>query len=130
MTGRPEPEYRSAFISVAGDCPATRSREPDKPGTIGALEFDLIAGAPYRYTQADVLWHVHVQRGGLGTREEFFSRPMACLRASPLGKTLGWGLHFDAEGRVALVARDSADYERLASDPTLVHWNAMRNKRA
>jgi len=93
VTGRPEPEYRSAFIAVAGDCPATRSREPDKPGTIGALEFDLIAGAPYRYTQADVLWHVHLQRGGLGTRH-------------------------------------SADYERLATDPNLIHWNAMRNKRA
>ncbi len=31
-----------------------------------------------------------------------------------LAKTYGWGLHFNAEGRVALVPVESADYRRLA----------------
>ncbi|WP_298711512.1 DUF6157 family protein [Micrococcus sp. 2A] len=41
-------------------------------------------------------------------REAFFAKSQACLRASPLGKRHGWGLHHDAEGRVALVPLGSA----------------------
>ena len=121
--------YRSTFIAVAADCPSPRAKVPEKPGTVAALEFEMIFKAPYTLTQEDVLWTVHLQRGGAETREEFFSKPMACLRASPLGKTYGWGLHFDAEGRVAVVARESPQYERLAADSKLEHWNAMASKR-
>ena len=124
-----EPAYVSTFIAVAKDCQASRAKVPEKPGTIAAIEFELLAGAPHTLTQADVLWEVHRRRGGGGTRQEFFSRPMACLRASPLGKAYGWGLHFDAEGRVALVARESAVYEALVADPSLEQTRAMASKR-
>ena len=49
-------------------------------------------------------------------RAEFFSR--ACLRSSDLGKRDGWGLHHDAEGRVALVAVDSPEYAAFAPGRT------------
>ena len=54
---------------------------------------------------------------------------LAVMPASPLGKRYGWGTHHDAEGRVALVALGSSDYERLASDSTLTHRQAMRSRR-
>jgi hypothetical protein len=63
-------------------------------------------------------------------REQYFSEPRACLRASPLPTAYGWGLHFDAEGRITLHAVDSADYARLAEDPALTQLRAMRSSRS
>ena len=48
-----------------------------------------------------------------------------------LPKKYGWGLHFDSEGRIALVPMDSAEYRAFVDGKgvaTLV--TAMRNKRA
>lgn len=62
--------------------------------------------------------------------EEYFAEPRASPRASPLGETYGWGLHYDAEGRITLHAVGSESYDRLAADPTLTQLRAMRSKRA
>ena len=61
---------------------------------------------------------------------EFFSKGQACLRASELGKRFGWGVHADAEGRVAIYAVDSKRYQALARDPDIKQVRAMRTKRA
>ena len=45
----------------------------------------------------------------------FYSRSHACLRSSDLGKRYGWGIHADADGRLAVYAVGSADYEALAA---------------
>lgn len=63
-------------------------------------------------------------------RREYFSRPRACLRASPLAKSFGWGLHFDADGRITLHAVESEEYARLRSDPALTQLRAMRTSRS
>jgi hypothetical protein len=47
-----------------------------------------------------------------------------------LGKRYGWGIHHDADGRVALVALGSDEYEALAGDPAVTQRRAMRSKRA
>jgi hypothetical protein len=39
-------------------------------------------------------------------------------------------VHSDAEGRVALYARESDDYARLAAAPEVAHTKAMRSRRA
>ena len=51
------------------------------------------------------------------------------MRASRLGKRFGWGVHADAEGRVAIYAVDSKRYQALAGDP-IAQVRAMRSKRA
>ena len=48
-------------------------------------------------------------------RERFFGKGQPCLRTSPLAKTYGWALHFDADGRIALLPMDSPRV--AASDP-------------
>lgn len=63
-------------------------------------------------------------------RDVFFSKGQACMRASPLGKRFGWGVHADAEGRVAIYAVDSKRYQALAVDPDITQVRAMRSKRA
>ena len=52
------------------------------------------------------------------------------MRASGLGKRFGWGVHADAEGRVAIYAVDGKRYQALARDPGLKQVRAMRTKRA
>lgn len=129
--------YRDTFIEVAEDCPAEHGVEPpltENP-TIAALHYRLIAEHPYSRTSDDVIFETWAQRNGVGVDDEaararLFAKGQACLRSSPLGKRYGWGLHHDADGRVALVPRESDEYAALAADPTLSHTRAMRSRRA
>src|SRR5262245_45119092 len=133
----------NTFICVAEDCPARTGEEPPLRGgspTVAGLQYQMIAQAPYRYTSDDVVFATSAPGRQLGAkatgkerslaRGEFFSRGQACLRASGLGKRFGWGIHADAEGRVALYAVDSERYQALARDPNLSQTRAMRTKRA
>ncbi len=129
--------YRETFIEIAEDCPAEHAVEPpvtERP-TIAALHYRLIAEAPYTRTSDDVIFETHAIRQEIpeaeraSARAAFFTKGQPCLRSSPLGKRYGWGVHHDAEGRVALIPRESAEYARLAADPTVAHTRAMRSKR-
>lgn len=135
--------YVNTFIAVAPDTPAKVGIVPSGRGekkSIAQLEYELISGKPYTLTQEEVQFSVHVQRQGIPAAEikatrgklwsEFFSKPMACMRASPLPKSYGWGLHFDAEGKVALVAMESPEYKHMLKNPALRQLSAMRSKRA
>ncbi|MFB4352671.1 DUF6157 family protein [Microbacterium sp. LS_15] len=130
-------DYRSTFIEVAEDCPTDHAQEPpegDTP-TIAALHYRLITEKPYGRTSDDVIFATHALRQGIdpddeAAREAFFAKGQPCLRSSPLGKRYGWGIDHDAEGRVALVARESEEYALRAADPALAHTRAMRSRRA
>lgn len=127
--------YHDSFIAVAPDCRAERGEEP-KPGTVAALQLELLRAAPYAHSSDDLLFEVHARRGGLppeareAERAAFLARPRACLRASPLVKQHGWGLHHDAAGRVAAYGIETDDYRRLAADPALKQLKGMRSRRA
>lgn len=139
--------YVDAFIRLAPDCDLKQAIDPtakprakaDGKRTIAELEYVLLADAPYELTEADVHFAVHVARLGLSQeefasqekklREEFFARPRACFRASPLPKKFGWGIHYDSQGRLAIYAVESDAYRRLASDPSLKQLAAMRSSR-
>jgi hypothetical protein len=132
--------YYHAFIGVAEDCPVRSAEEPprgnDGTQTVASLQFELIAGHPYRYTSDDVLFHVHKIRNDIASsdtkraRDEFFSKGQACLRSSPLAKRYEWGIHSDSNGKVAIYGVDSDDYRRLAGDKGIKQLKAMRSKRA
>lgn len=135
--------YVDTFIAVAPDSTAPAGLIPPS-GTnpsVASRTFEMIADAPYRYTSDDVIFTVWADRNSIpeaergAAREEFFSQSRACLRASDLGKKYGWGVHSDAEGRVAVYALGSSEYEAFASGispftgaPVSVK-NAMRSAR-
>jgi len=83
----------------------------------------MLAAATGRGTQKDVLLASSPQVRGHDVsetelsrlREEYFTRPRACLRASPLPKIFGWGLHFDTDGRITLHAVDSPEHAHVSS---------------
>ena len=125
---RPDLNYFSTLIAVADDCPVTTSVVPTaKSGkkTAAVLQYEMLAGNPFGLTQEDVLFESWLAREasaeGLSEeergllRDAFFAKPQACLRSSPLPKKYGWGLLFDAEGRVALCPMESEEYQRLAA---------------
>jgi hypothetical protein len=134
--------YRNTFIAVAPDTTATAGKVPLARGglkTIALLEYQLISARPYALTQEEIQFAVHVERQNISASvlkvrraelwEAYFSKPMACMRTSPLPKTYGWGLHFNDQGKVALVPMESAEYRNFLSDPALAQACAMRSKR-
>jgi hypothetical protein len=130
-------DYTSTFIEVADDCRAeTGVVPPDKAErTVARIHYDLIASDPYGHTSDDVIFTAFAEKRGIAAedREErrrvFFSKGQHCLRSSALGKTYGWGFHFDSASRVAIYARDTPEYEQYRPDPPLTHRNAMKSKR-
>jgi hypothetical protein len=131
--------YYDTFIEVADDSPVTAAEIPPQKGdskTIAGLQFDMLIERPYHYSSDDVVFGVYavknqiIKKNEAAEREKFFSKGQPCLRSSPLGKRYGWGIHSNAEGKVALYAVNSGEYKIFASDKSLKHLKAMRSKRA
>jgi len=131
--------YYNTFIEVADDCPAQIGKVPEQKGkdkTVAQIEYELISTNPYQFTSDDVLFAVFSEKNNISQndelieREKFFSKSQACLRASPLGKRYGWGIHFNEEGKLALYAVNSNEYKKLQTDNSIDHVKAMRSKRA
>ena len=128
--------YFDTLILVSPDTRATAARASDKPGSIADLQYRMMAEAPYRHTSDDVIFSVHAARAGVAEPDrphagaEFFSRGQACLRSSPLVRSHGWGVHADADGRVALIAMESPQYAALAASPDVRKVAGMRAARA
>lgn len=117
-------DYTDTFIAVAPDTTATTGVVPQPRGgaaTVASATFGLLSGKPYHLRSSDVIFEVWATRQGLSehargsARAEYFAKPRACLRASDLGKRYGWGIHADQDGRIALYAVDSPEYEALAA---------------
>lgn len=137
--------YFDTFIAVADDCAAEVAKVPVPRGTkktVAEVQFAMLDGQPFVHTMEDILFRSWFDRRDdidpadlaedelQAMRAEYFSTGRACLRASPLTKTHGWGVVFDSDGRAALVARESDDYAHYLNDPNLTVVKAMRSKRA
>jgi len=129
--------YKATFIQVADDCPVTFGTRPPvrERKTVACHQFDLLINHPYEFTQEDVLFKVHCQRKDINDakdsnfRDAFLAKPLPCLRASPLAKRYGWGFHFDEQGKVALVAKESEPYKILSQANNLLVLKALRSHR-
>ena len=119
------------FIAVAPAGPAMVAEAPPvRPApSVARIQYEMLVDAPYVHTSDDVVHASQGERRGID-RETFFAKGQACLRASPLVKRYGWGLHHDAEGRVALVPVDSAEYAAFLADEALDQKAGMRSSRA
>ncbi|MGM0785246.1 MAG: DUF6157 family protein [Pseudomonadota bacterium] len=131
--------YFNTFIEVADDCPVKVAEVPPRRGdapTVARIQFEMLNGNPYEYTSDDVLFQVYAIRNDIPrkdyakAREEFFAKGKACFRSSPHTKRYGWGVHSDAEGRIAIFPIESKEYAKLAKDKSLEHRKAMRSRRS
>lgn len=130
--------YFNTFIEIAEDCPVAAAEIPPLKGdnkSVANLQFEMILEHPYGYTSDDVVFSVYALKNGIDSgledaRAVFFSKGQACLRASPLTKRYGWGIHHNAEGKVAAYPAGSEEYQRFLEDAGVKKVRAMRSKRA
>ncbi len=130
--------YKDTFITVADDCPASIGEQPPVKGdkrSVANIQFDMIWNNPYRFTSDEVIFGTYAERKDLtegeldAARETFFAKGQPCLRASPLTKRYGWGVHHDEQGRIALYGLESEGYEKMINDKRLKVVKAMKTSR-
>jgi hypothetical protein len=131
--------YYDTLLEIADDCPATEGQVPQARSvkkTKAVVEYELLIKDPYTYTEEDIAFEVHAVLHDIPKasrpkeREKFLSKGHPHLRVSALAKRYGWGIHNNAEGKVALIAVDSPEYERLMKDPRTTKVKAFRSTRA
>ena len=131
--------YHDTLIEIADDCPVIKGQVPQASGgkkTKAVVEYELLVKHPYTYTEEDIAFEVYAVLHDIPKaswpkeRERFLSKGHPHLRVSALAKRYGWGMHNNAEGKIALVAVESAEYERLMKDPRTTKIKALRSKRA
>jgi Family of unknown function (DUF6157) len=131
--------YFDTLIEVAEDSAATEARAPTGRGgkkTKAVVEYQLLAEHPYTYTEQDIAFEVYAALHEIPTqdrptvREQFLRKGHPHLRASPLAKRYGWGIHNNADGKVALIAVESPEYQQLLNDPRITKIKAFRSTRA
>lgn len=137
--------YTDTFIRVAQDCPVETglppvSSRPLPPAHV--IQYELLSRNPYKYNHEELLYEVHVRHKQIPEEErisrkneiwgELFSKSHPCLRASMLPKRYGWGMHFNAEGKIALYGKESPEYDHFTSheDAGVKLLNAIRSKRS
>ncbi len=129
--------YFDTFIEAAEDTKVDCGTKPlvKEKQTVAEMQYELIVKYPYEYTSDDILFQVFANRNGLTkseleqAREQFFSKGQACLRASPLTKIYGFGVHFDSNGKIAIYGVETSEYEAYVSDKTLKKVKAILSKR-
>ncbi len=130
------------FIEIAPDSPTATAIVPrDKGGkrSIATIEYELLSSKPYGYNLAELKFATHVQHKQIPPaelkahrqqlRDEYFAKPFACMRASPLTKKYGWGAHYDEQGKIAIYPAESKEYKRFVNDSDIKKFSAMRSKR-
>lgn len=129
--------YFDTFIEVAEDTKVANGTIPpvkDKP-TVAEMQYRLISANPYKYTSDDILLMVYAQKNNIQkdaleqARADFFSKGQACLRASPLTKSYGFGIHSNSKGKIALYAMESEEYKNFLNDKAVKKVKAMRSSR-
>lgn len=131
--------YYDTLIDVADDCPAVKGQVPQVRGgkkTKAVVEYELLVEHPYTYTEEDIAFEVyavlhHIPKASRPKeRERFLSKGHPHLRVSALAKRYGWGIHNNAEGKIALIAVESPEYKRLMKDRRTTKVKAFRSTRA
>lgn len=131
--------FLNTFIRIAADCPESAGIEPPVRGgkkPVHLIHLELLRDRPYHFNHEQLLVEGELRRepNSGETRKEIQARlrakPLPCLRTSQLAKRYGWGLHFDADGKIAAYPAGSADYKKMAADRDIDQVPAMRSKRA
>ena len=129
--------YYNTFIEIAEDCPTEIGIEPRMRGgkkTIANYQYDLVMANPYKFTSDEIFFKVFAIRKDLTEAEleteraNYFSKGQPCFRASPLTKKHGWGVHCNEDGKVAIFACETEEYQQFLENDDIKKVKAMRSK--
>lgn len=129
--------YFNTFIEVAEDCPVSVSEIPTfkKEKSIANYQYEILIKNPYQYTSDYILFEISAIKNDISPTEkpeaksQFFSKGQPCFRTSPLTKRYGFGVHFNSDGKLALVPLESEEYTTLVQDNSIQKVKAMRSKK-
>lgn len=131
--------YQNTFITIAKTCNLTAAVIPIIKGnkkTIANLQFYYLYNNPYLYTSDELLFLIFALRNNIANvniaqaKTTFFSKGQPCMRASPLGKTHGWGVHFNNIAKMAIYGIETPEYHTCVNNIAIKKWAAMGTKRA
>lgn len=128
--------YYDTLITIASDSPTQKSVVPDlAKASVASQQYQWITERPYALTSDDVIFQRVAEKEGISeadrtaAQKAYFQKGRACLRTSPLAKQYGWGIHADAEGRLALLAAESDEYAELSDNDDVKKVAAMKRSR-
>ncbi|MDV7695729.1 DUF6157 family protein [Chryseobacterium soli] len=129
--------YTDTFIEVAEDCPVSKAQIPSEKEikTLAGFQYEKIIKNPYIFSSDDIIFEWYAIKNDITETEKqeewekFFSKGQACLRASPLAKRYGFGIHHNSGGKVAVFPVESEEYQKFMENISVVKVKAMRSKR-
>lgn len=130
--------YYNTLIEVSDDSKVAAATVPQRSRTsktIAEWQYERLSAHPYQFTSDELLFDIYALRNNIPEAEkeaaitQFFSKGQACLRTSPLAKNCGFGIHANANGKIALVGCETAKYKALQQQPGIRTVKAMRSAR-
>ena len=129
--------YIDTLIEIAEDCPVSKSEVPPvkRNKTLANIQLEMVLENPYKYTSDEVLFECFVQKNDISesekekARSEFFSKGQPCFRCSAVSKRYGFGVHSDADSKIAFYPVESKEYRDFLKDDSVKKVKAMRTKR-
>jgi hypothetical protein len=105
----------NTLITVAESSSKTSEIPVSKTGkkTVITTLFKVLKENPYQFKQYDVFFEVHIKKleNSKALKLETYK-----LQRSNLCALLGWGIHGNEEGKLALVAAESPEYKGLLNN--------------
>lgn len=91
-------------------------KSKSKKETVKEVLFKVLKDNPYHYKQFDLFNEVHVNQMG---KSKSLKLDRYKLQRSELCALLGWGIHGNEEGKLALVPTESPEYKELLNNPNI-----------
>ena len=113
----------NALITVAESSAKTSiiPTSKSKKETVKEVVYRVLNENPYKYKQNDLFYEVHINQM---KKDKTLKLEKYKLQRSELCSLLGWGIHGDEEGRLALVPIESSEYKSLLANPSITKKKA------
>jgi len=113
----------NALITVAESSAKTSiiPTSKSKKETVKEVVYRVLNENPYKYKQNDLFYEVHINQM---KKDKTLKLEKYKLQRSELCSLLGWGIHGDEEGRLALVPIESSEYKSLLENPSITKKKA------
>ena len=89
--------------------------------TVAEVLFKVLKENPYKFKQYDLFYEVHINKMG---KMQALKLDTYKLQRSVLCSKLGWGMHGDEYGKLALIPAESEEYKVLLNDLNIHKKNA------
>ena len=117
----------NALITIA----ESSSKQSEIPTSVRKIEtvkevlYKVLIENPYKFKQYELFNEVHINRR---KKSKTLKLESYQLEKSELCSLLGWGIHGDEQGKIALVPAESEDYKKLLNNPSIKKIKAYNKK--